>query len=281
MGKIVLLFLTVFFIAGFAQSQGVLITANKKPFITVETSMSLEIPIMDLKASNGIGGFYKFKDYGAGTGFGSAINLKFAVYSAKRTQIRTYLTIGYSQFMNSDNMATVYSEAGWVHPGYPQRNPVTGQAPYPPARDTTGVSNMRMNIPYLAVGGEFGVYTDNRNRSSINFGLDFVYSVIFGKYYQTITGQQETFTTLNSNSRMGIGFNTSYSLKFTEVVGFHVGTRFVVPNLFGKSTEISDGDAAVYLLDKGNASINKNLSTDRTIGYFKFYGGLSLFFGKM
>jgi hypothetical protein len=281
MRKFTLLFLAAFFITGIAYSQAVIISANKKPFITLETSGSLEIPIMDLKATNGIGGFYKFTDYGASIGYGGAIDLKFAVYSAKRTQLRTYLSIGYSHFVNDDSKAYNYSDtAGWVHPGYPQINSVTG-LPYQPASDTLGISNMRMNIPYLAVGGEFGVYTDKRNRSSINFGVDIVFSVIFGKYYQTIKGKQETFTTLNQNSRTGLGLNASYSLKLTEVVGFHVGTRFAFPNLFGKSSAISDADATVYLLDKGDPALNKNLSSDRSLGYIKFFGGLSLFFGKM
>jgi len=65
---------------------------------------------------------------------------------------------------------------------------------------------------------------------------------------------------------MGIGINTTYSYKFSDVVGFHVGTRFVLPNLFGKASELSDGDAAVYLLDKGNSSLNPNLNSSRSIG---------------
>jgi hypothetical protein len=55
----------------------------------------------------------------------------------------------------------------------------------------------------------------------------------------------------------------------------------VLPNLFGKASELSDGDAAVYLLDKGNSSLNPNLNSSRSIGYFKFFGGLSIFLGKM
>jgi hypothetical protein len=280
MGKITLLIIVAFFITGTSYSQQVLTTANKKPFVTIETSGSFELPIMDLKATNGIGGFYKFTDYGTSMGYGTALNVKFSVYSAKRTQLRTYLTIGYSQFVNDESKATVYSEAGWVHPGYPYKNPVTG-LPYQTARDTTGISNMRMNIPHVAVGCELGVYTDRKFRSSFNFGLDYVFSVIFGKYYQTITGQGETFTTLNANLRMGLGLNTIYSYKFSDVVGFHVGTRFVLPNLFGKASEVSDGDAAVYLLDKANSSLNPNLNNSRTLGYFKFFGGLSLFLGKL
>jgi len=44
---------------------------------------------------------------------------------------------------------------------------------------------------------------------------------------------------------------------------------------------MSDGDAYAYILDKGNTALNPNLVNDRTMGYFKFYTGLSLFLGKM
>jgi hypothetical protein len=86
---------------------------------------------------------------------------------------------------------------------------------------------------------------------------------------------------LRANLRNGVGLNASYSLKFSEVVGFHFGTRFVLPNLLGKAAEMTDGDAYAYILDKANTSLNPNLTSNRTMAYFKFFGGLSLFFGKM
>lgn len=281
MRKIILLFLIALFVSGTVYSQPILLNANKKPFLTIETSGSFELPIMDLSASDGVNGFYKFTDYGASLGYGAALNFKFAVYTAKRTQLRTYVTLGYSHFVNDDGKAASgFSQSGWVHPGYPYFNSETGGRTNP-ATDVSGISNMRMNMPYLSLGCELGVYTDRRNRSSFNFGLDYLFTVITGRYYQTITGGQETFTTLRANLRNGLGLNTSYSLKFSEVVGFHVGTRFVMPNLFGKAAEMSDGDAYAYLLDRGNSTLNPNLTGDRTMAYFKFYTGLSLFLGKL
>jgi len=279
MKKIFLLFTVAFFIAGIANSQQVLTSANKKPFVTIETSGAFDLPIMDLKATNGIGGFYNFTDYGASIGYGTALNVKFAVYNAKRTQLRTYVTIAYSQFTNDEAKAYNYSISGYVHSGYPYINPETG-LPYQTATPTNGISNMRINMPSIALGCELGVYTDRKFRSSFNFGLDYNFNVIFGKYYQTIDGKQETFTTLNPNLRTGLGLSTTYSYKFSDVVGFHVGTRFAIPNLFGKASELSDSDAGTYLLDKGNASLNANLVNSRTLGYLRFFGGLSLFLGK-
>lgn len=276
MRKLTLLLLAAFFITGVAISQEVLTSANKKPLITIETSGSFELPIMDLAAKSGIGGFWNFTDYGASTGFGTAVNVKFAVYTAKKIQLRNYVTFGYSHFVNDEAVA-------YITPG----GTVNGQAnpPYPygsgTAVKTSGISNMRLNMPSLALGIELGVYTDMRNRSSFNFGLDYNFTVITGRYYQTVNGSPETFTTLRSNLRNGIGLNASYSLKFSEVVGFHVGTRFVLPNLIGKSAEMTDGSAYAYILDKANTTLNPNLSSNRTMSYFKFFGGLSLFIGKM
>ena len=140
---------------------------------------------------------------------------------------------------------------------------------------------MRMNIPYLALGCELGVYLYPKNRSSLNFGLDYNFNVVTGRYYQTVTGSSETFTTLKGNLRNGLGLNASYSYKFSKVVGFHVGARFVMPNLFSKTSEMTNENAYSYLLDRANTTLNPNIISDRTIGYFKFFGGLSFFLGNM
>jgi hypothetical protein len=275
MKKYTLFIFLLIFVSGISYSQQVLTSANKKPLITIETSGSFELPLMDLAAKNGIGGFWNFTDYGASMGYGTALNVKFAVYNAKKTQLRTYMTFGYSHFVNDEAAAYITggTTSGQANPPFPYG--------YGAPVKTSGISNVRLNLPYLALGCELGVYTDTRNRSSLNFGLDYVFTVITGRYYQTINGSQETFTTLRANLRNGIGLNASYSLKFSEVVGFHVGTRFVLPNLLGKSAEMTDGDAYAYILDKANTTLNPYLSSNRTMGYFKFFGGLSLFLGKM
>ncbi len=275
MRKYFLAILLLTFITGISYSQQVLTSANKKPLVTIETSGSFELPLMDLAAKNGIGGFWNFTDYGASLGFGTALNVKFAVYNAKRTQLRNYITFGYSHFVNDEAAAYITggTVSGQANPPYPYG--------YGTAIKTAGISNVRINMPYLALGIELGVYTDNRNRSSFNFGLDYNFTVITGRYYQTINGSPETFTTLRGNLRNGVGLNASYSLKFSEAVGFHVGTRFVLPNLLGKTSEMTDENAYAYLLDKANTTLNPNLSSNRTLAYFKFFGGLSIFLGKM
>jgi hypothetical protein len=281
MKKFALLFFVAFFFTGIAFSQQVSKASNNKPLITIEPSISMDLPIMDLKASNGIGGFWNFEDYGASSGFGGSLTTKVAVYNSKKIQLRTFLTLGYSHFVNDDNRAFVgFSNSKWVHPGFPYINSTTGQQGFT-IKDTAGISNMRMNMPSIAVGCEIGVYTDSKNRSSFNFGFDYNFSWITGRYYQTIAGEEETWTTLRINIRTGIGLSTSYSYKFTDNLGINVGTRFVMPNLFYKGSEMSDRDANVELLDEVNTAISPNLKSSRNMGYFKFFGGFSFFIGKM
>ncbi|MDD5362562.1 MAG: hypothetical protein PHN88_10555 [Ignavibacteria bacterium] len=280
MNKIFIFLIAVTFISGYAAAQEIVPAANKKPFLTIETSGSFDLPMMDLKGSNGIRGIWAFQDYGTNIGFGSMLNLKFAVYNTKSMQLRTYLTLGYSHFVNDDNRAfTSYAKDGTVSFGYPYTS--LNGTQYPFVKDTAGVSNLRMNMPYLALGVELGVYTDRRNRSSFNFGLDYNFNAITGRIYQTIAGANETFTTYKFNLRNGIGANISYSYKFQDYLGFHVGTRFTMPNIFGKASEMSDESWYMFLMDKGNTTLNPALSSSRNMAYFKFYAGLSLFFGKM
>ena len=278
MGKL-LLFLTVAsMLFSSAPAQELVTATKKKPFFTIEASGSFELPLMDLKGGDGVKGFWAFQDYAAGTGFGTALNFKFAVLDKKNIQLRTYVTLGYSHFVNDDNRAFNFgSGSGIINKGYPYINE-TGQR-YPVVRDTAGVSNIRLNLPYAAFGCELGVYTDKKFRSSFNFGLDYNFTVITGRVFQTYNGSPETFNTFKANLRTGFGLNVSYSYRITEVVGFHAGTRFVLPNIFGKASEMTDESGYIYLLDKGNTTLNPGLSSDRTLGYFKFFGGLSLFIG--
>ncbi|MCE1163994.1 MAG: hypothetical protein LWX07_01170 [Bacteroidetes bacterium] len=277
MKKLLLILLGAAFLCSAASAQDIGLTTKKnKPLLTIETSGSFDLPIMDLKGGDGIRGVWAFQDYGTNIGFGSALNFKFAAYQNRRIQIRPYITFGYSHFVNDDTRAfAFYNSNGEVSYGFPFLTEYTSVQTLP------GVSNLRMNMPYLALGCELGVYTDRDSRSSFNFGLDYNFNVITGRIYQTINGHSETYTTYESNLRTGLGANVSYSYKFQDYLGFHVGTRFTMPNLFGKTSEMTDASWYMYLLDKANTSLNPNLSGNRNIAYFKFYGGLSLFFGKL
>jgi hypothetical protein len=278
MKKIIFFSAIAAFLFSAVQAQDLTTTVKKKPFFTIEASGSFELPIMDLKGSDGVKGLWTFQDYAVSTGFGTALNFKFAVLDKKNIQLRTYVTLGYSHFTNDDNRAFILNtSSGIVGKGYPFTNELGNGYSY--ARDTAGVSNIRINLPYAAFGCELGVYLDKKFRSSLNFGLDYNINVITGRVFQTYAGGTETFNTFRGNLRTGLGLNASYSYRFSEIVGFHVGSRFVLPNLFGKASEMTDDTGYIYLLDKGNTSLHPSLSSDRSIGYFKFYGGLSFFIG--
>ena len=68
--------------------------------------------------------------------------------------------------------------------------------------------------------------------------------------------------------------------KFDKYVGFHVGTRFTMPNLLGKSSELTDDPGYISLMDKSNAIYNPLLQESRTMAYFNYFAGMSFYIGK-
>ena len=253
---------------------------SKKPLITVNVSGGFNLPMMDLKSGNGLRGVWDFTDYGMATGYGTAINVKFSVLTRKYMQLRVYTTLGYAHFTNDDNKAfIVFNNTGVVKNGYPTIGGPNNS--YATVSETSGISDMRINVPYVAAGFEYSVYTDRKSRSCFNFGLDGNLNFITGRIYQTITGDIETFNTYRLNTRFGIGINAEYSYRFSDYVGFHTGVRYHIPNLIGKAADVSDGSAYMFLLDNAATNIHPALTSSRTMGFLNFFGGLSLYFGSL
>lgn len=246
-----------------------------KNLFEIDVSGGFALPIMDLRGSDGLAGFWNFYNYGMSSGIGTTINTKMSVYTTKMTQLRIYLLLGYTHFSTEDNAA--YS-VGVVHYGWPG-NPGNPTQPFVPVT-TSGTSYLRLNMPNVGFGLEYAVYTDRKNNSSFNFAGDLNAHLITGRAYETISGQGETFNTINSSLRLGFGVNITYAYKFDKHVGFHVGTRFTMPNIIGKSAEVTDESGYINLLDKGNSVLNPLLSSGRTMAYFNFFGGMSFYMGK-
>jgi hypothetical protein len=139
---------------------------------------------------------------------------------------------------------------------------------------------MRINNPQMAIGCEIGIYTDRANKSCFNLALDYNASLFTGRIYQTYGLNGETFNTISPSLRFGFGSNVAYAYKFDDNFGFHVGTRFQWSNLFGKASEIVDDNGYVPLLDKANTVLNPLLANNRNIAYWRFFGGISIYFGK-
>jgi hypothetical protein len=128
---------------------------------------------------------------------------------------------------------------------------------------------------------ECSVYTDRENKSSFNFGGEFIATLITGRAYETIQNAKESYVTINPSLRFGVGVNTSYAYRFEDWVGFHVGTKLSLPNIFSKSSEMTDQAGYISLLDDSNIALNPLLSSKRVIGFMQLYAGMTFYLGKM
>jgi|GEM_PF-725802 hypothetical protein len=262
-------------------SQDLTSAKKNKAFFTIDVSGSYDMPMLDLRASDDLQSFWGLQDYGVVKGFGTSLNFKFSVYTARMIQLRTYLTLAYSHFSNDDVRANIVQSPngsattyGWPYTGG------TYQGHYYLPQVTPGISNMRINNPQMAIGCEIGIYTDRANKSCFNLALDYNASLFTGRIYQTYGLNGETFNTISPSLRFGFGSNVAYAYKFDDNFGFHVGTRFQWSNLFGKASEIVDDNGYVPLLDKANTVLNPLLANNRNIAYWRFFGGISIYFGK-
>ena len=284
MKKFIYFFFTIIisiYFFNIASAQDITTGKKNKAFFTIDVSGFYSLPLLDLRSSDDLKNFWNFTDYGIAKGLGTSLNFKFAVYTTKMMQLRTYVTLAYSHYSNDDNRAYIvqYPNQNWINLGWPYTGGANG-SPYVP-HDTTGVSNIRINNPQFAVGFEIGVYTDRANKSCFNFGLDYDANLFTGRIYQTYGLGEESFNTISPSIRFGLGINTVYAYKFDQYFGFHVGSRFQISNLFGKSSEMSDQTGYLGLLDKGNSVLNTNLGSGRTIADLRFFGGISIYLGKM
>jgi len=265
MKKIIIALLVLLFSGDFIFSQELVPQKKNKNFFEIDVSGGFALPIMDLRGSEGLEGFWSFYNYGMSSGFSTSVNTKMSVYTTKMTQLRIYLLLGYSHFSKEDEAAYNVGVALYNWPNS-----------FAPIK-TTGTSYLRLNMPHMAFGLEYAVYTDRRNNSSFNFGGDFCASIITGRAYETMVTKSETFNTISSSLRFGFGINVAYAYKFDPHVGFHVGTRMTMPNLFGKTADITDDPGYISLMDKANSVL---YSPGRTMAYFNFFGGISFYIGK-
>jgi hypothetical protein len=278
MKKLIITLLVTFFTLGSLFSQQLIVPAKNKNFFEIDVSGGFCLPIMNLRGSEGLAGFWNFYNYGMSSGFETSITTKMSVYTTKMTQLRIYLLLGYSHFSTEDNAAYTVGVAGY---GWPNKsnNPNNPNLPFAPVA-ANGTSYLRLNMPNIGFGLEYAVYTDRKNTSSFNFGTDFSTHMITGRAYETVGLGGESFNTINSSLRFGFGVNIAYAYKFDKNVGFHVGTRFTMPNLLGKSSDLTDDPGYISLMDKENVILNPLLSSSRTMGYLNFFGGMSFYIGK-
>jgi hypothetical protein len=275
MKKIIIALFILFLCGETVLSQELIPPKKNKNYFEIDVSGGFCLPVMDLRGGDGIAGFWNFYNYGMSSGIGTTVTTKMSVYTTKMTQLKIYLLLGYSHFSTEDNAAY---QVGVSQYGWPTKTGSSGQ-PFVPVA-TNGTSYLRLNMPNIAFGLEYSVFTDRNCKSAFNFGGDLSVNDITGRAYETVGVTGETYNTIAASLRFGFGVNVLYSYKFDNYVGFHVGTRFTMPNMFGKSSEITDDPGYISLLDKENSVLNPLLGSGRTMGYFNFFGGMSFYIGK-
>ena len=272
MKKIIFLFAVVFLSCSIdIYPQTVTVNKFKLPRFSIEINGGYSLPMFDLEG-NSHQDFYSFKNYSQSGGFATMVkgNLCLGRVS-KRTTIDLYLILGYNHYVTSENNAYT---VGYFPPGWPQT------PPFKTPDKVAGQSYFRINLPYMAFGGEYKIFFDDYFRTNLTWGLGITASDITGRITNTHYSG-ETFNTFHGNVRMGVSSHLQFSHRFNPLVGFVIGSRFDINNLILKSTSASDEDAWMYLNDEAKPAINPMINSDRTIGSLSFYGGISFYLGKI
>jgi len=264
-------------VSGDIHSQDKDLQKKIKPFIEINVNGGYNYSIFDLKGSGDLKSFWNFTDYAMGSGFGTNANIKLGVFATRMAQLKIKMELSYSHFSKSDTRAY---NVGSVELGWPNKTYHNPGVPFTP-RDTAGESTVRLNMPGMSFGLECAVFTDRENKSAFNFGADFMATLITGRAYETVINKSETYVTVNPSLRFGIGLTSSYSYRFENWVGFHVGTKLSLPNIFSKSSEMTDQSGYISLLDAGNIALNPMLKSSRLIGFMQLFAGMTFYIGKM
>lgn len=259
----------------FPQEQTVV--KKMKPFVEVDISGGYNYSLFDLKGSGDLRSFWTFTDYAMGSGFGNNVSVKLGVFSSPMAQLKITMSLGYNHFSNSDSKAYNVNS---VDMGWPNKITPNVNIPFYP-RDTAGVSSLRLNMPSISFGLECAVFTDRQNKSSFNFGGEFISTLITGRAYETIQNAKESYVTINPSLRFGAGLSSTYAYRFEDWVGFHIGLKFSMPNIFSKSSEMTDQAGYISLMDDSNIALNPMLANKRVIGFMQLFAGMSFYLGKM
>lgn len=241
------------------------------PFFTNDFTFGYAFPLGDLTGNN-IGEYYALKNYATKKGFFAQWNLKFSAVNFKTAQIRPYVSISYSHFSASEDRAynMILAPIGWPGTQY-----------YQSLKDTTGESFIRVNNPYIAIGIEYAYFTDRKKASVIAAGADFNINVLFGRVYDKVAGKQELHNNLLDATRFGLGFNLQYCYRFEKWLGYSIGIRYQMPNLFGPRKSDAVKDIADIPFNDDESSVLNPLMQKKTLGYFGIYAGVNFFIGSM
>jgi hypothetical protein len=249
----------------------------RRPNVIMDVSFGYALPGFDFSGSR-VKDFWELKGYGVTGGYSASFTPKVTVSNFKQGQIRTYLTVSFTNFFGSENTAfsidSLYHGIGGMVPiRYPD------SATYKAPLETIGASSIRFSAPYIAYGWEVALYTDKERRSIFTLGTDFNFTVMWGKVYDQPNGRAENHNNIISATRLGLGFNLGYSYRLMDFLGVTFGTRMQMTNLFNKKSDVVTDIGDIPLNDEGNSTINPIMSKSRSIGFFGFYTGATFYLG--
>ena len=187
---------------------------------------------------------------------------------------------GNGSFLTTSNDNLAFINTNYINNGYPLK----GSALY---SSTPGKSRIIFRMPYVGAGFEYAfTEADRKNRAFIPFiGVDFIISIITGKYVQTaktapyLQGVETPFI-IKTDARLGFGAGAGMDIRFTQGFGMVFGFKYKYANLILKTSDYLFEENKMNILDKAATDLNTNLSEDRNIGYMEFYLGAAFFVGK-
>ncbi len=245
----------------------------KAPRIILELSGSYTEPAGSSKGN--MEDFFKFTNYGTTYGLGFHLNIKYGVN--KKGSLYPYINLGFTQLQNDDN-EKAYIDSNVISGGYP----LPGNEKY---KTTPGQSLIILRSFYAGAGLQY-VFTP-KSKFMTFAGAEVNYCSIWGYYVQTpylVVGNEprvQTTFKINSAARVGIGISAGADYRISKSLGFVLGAKYKIDNLFGKKSERTTEKNTLNLLDKASDNLNSNLNKSRNIEYFEFYLGFVVFAGTL
>ena len=247
----------------------------KAPLLTFDITGFFDIPVgaargngSSTAVTNGnVSEFFKFNNYGTGLGVGFKIDSKIAVN--KKRNFLVYLSLGFEQIQGDDTLV-------YISPNTLNGYPLSGSNTYG-TYTGSGTSRIVIRNLYAGLGLEF-VYKPDKPISFF-IGSDFNLDYLYGFYMElpNITNSY-TYYSINGAVRFGLNFNTGLQMRITNNIGFLLGFKYHITNLFNKSSSATNNNS-MNLLDAAAPNLNSNLNKDRLISIFQPYLGFSLSFG--
>jgi opacity protein-like surface antigen len=145
--------------------------------------------------------------------------------------------------------------------------------------DTTGTADITLSQSHLvfAFGGEYN-FTKGKRKFNPFIGAEAILTLIGGNL-ELIYPTETIEYTMKSALRLGFQFGAGFDYTFHHNLGFTLGGKYAIANVFGK--DFNEDLGSKYNLGDAEHIDFRGVSVPaKTISYFHFYGGLSFYFGR-